>query len=60
MVMMMRVTTEALRAGSTANFSSATPTTTVIPTARSKATGRGMPTASNETVLMPEIITNSP
>ena len=60
MVMIMSVTTEAPRAGSTANFSSAMPTMVAAATASRMASGMGRPSATSETVAMPPIMTNSP
>ena len=59
-VMMMSVTTEAPRAGSTANFSSASPTAAAASTAIGIATGGGSPELASDTAAMPPIITNSP
>ena len=59
-VMMISVTTEAPRAGSTANFSSRRPSNAATATARTTATGRGRPESTSHTLLMPPIITNSP
>ena len=60
MVMMISVTTDAPRAGSTANFSSARPTAAAASTAAGIATSTGNPAPASETVTMPPIITNSP
>ena len=60
MVMMISVTTEAPRAGSTANFSSARPTAAAASTATGIASGSGSPASASDTVAMPPIITNSP
>ena len=60
MVMMIRVTTSALRAWPTASRSSSRPTTPETATAPRIATGIGAPAATSETALMPPIITNSP
>jgi hypothetical protein len=59
-VMMIRVTTEAPRAVSTANLSSAMPTRVAATIASPIATGMGSPAATSETVAMPPIMTNSP
>jgi hypothetical protein len=60
MVMMISVTTGAPRAGSTASFSSASPTSVAPPTAASAASGSGSPASTNAAAAMPPIITNSP
>jgi hypothetical protein len=60
MVMMMRVTMPAPRAGSTASFSSARPTSVAAPMASSAAAGSGSPASISHTLAMPPIITNSP
>ena len=59
-VMMISVTTEAPRAGSTANFSSARPTSAAATIASGIASRYGNPLAVSDTVAMPPIITNSP
>ncbi len=59
-VMMISVTTSALRARPTASHSSSSPTTPVAATAPRRAIGIGSPEPMNDTALMPPIITNSP
>ena len=60
MVMMIRVTTEASRAGRTPKRSIARPTATASAIAASAASGSGTPAAATNTVAMPPIMTNSP
>ena len=60
MVMMMSVTTEAPRAGSTANFSSARPIATVASAASTRANRKGTPAVIRLMAIMAPIITNSP
>jgi hypothetical protein len=59
-VMMIRVTAEAPRAGRIAKRCRARPTRTVTRTASSAASGSGRPAAIRNTVTMPPSITNSP
>ena len=59
-VMMIRVTTEASRAGRTPKRSIARPTATASAIAASAASGSGTPAAARNTVAMPPIMTNSP
>ena len=60
MVMMMRVTAEAPRAGSIASALRRRPTATAATIASSAASGSGTPAATANTVAMPPIMTNSP
>ena len=60
MVMMIRATTDAPRAGSIASLWRAIPTTTAATIAKGAAAQRGTPAAYRKKVAMPPIITNSP
>ena len=60
MVMMIRLTTSALPAGSTANFSIAMPTRPTTTTAMTIAGTTGTPPATRKTVDMPPSMMNSP
>ena len=59
-VMMIKVTADAPRAGSIASQYSSRPTTTAMQIAISAASGRGTPAADANTVTIPPSITNSP
>ena len=60
MVMMIKVTTGASRACSTASFSSAKPATTAAAIAIAAAMGTGTPPWASIAVVSPPIMTNSP
>jgi len=60
MVMMIKVTAGAPRAGSIASQYSRSPTATAATTAMSAASGSGTPAAATNTVTMPPSMTNSP
>ena len=60
MVMMMSVTTSALRAGSIANFSTSRPARPAMPTASRMANGSGMPAVTSTAADIPPNMMNSP
>ena len=60
MVIMMSDTTSALPAGSMASFSSSSPTSAAISTARTIARGSGTPAEVSITADTPPIMMNSP